>query len=227
MQGLRKSAVAEFLGTFALCFIGAGAICTDSWTGGAVGLLGVAMAHGLTLAVMVSALGHISGGHFNPAVTLGLLAGRKVNSRVALVYIAFQLAGAAFAAFLLTFIIPQVAWKAVALGTPALGQNITVYPAILLETILTFFLVLAVYGTAADPKGTWNAIGGFGIGTVLIFDILVGGPLTGAAMNPARAFGPALVSGHWENQLVYWVGPILGGLAAGLIYDRVFLRHAR
>lgn len=227
MQGLGKSAVAEFLGTFALCFIGAGAICTNEWTGGSVGLLGIAMAHGLTLAVMVSALGHISGGHFNPAVTLGLLAGKKINGQAALVYIAFQLAGATFAAFLLTLIVPAAVWRAVSLGTPSLGGGIGLYPAVLLETILTFFLVLAVYGTAVDPKGTWNAIGGFGIGTVLIFDILVGGPLTGAAMNPARAFGPALVSGSWANHLVYWAGPILGGLAAGLVYNRVFLKHAR
>ncbi len=220
---LWKRSIAEALGTFALCFIGAGAICTNQWTNGAVGLLGIAMAHGVVLSVMISALGHISGGHFNPAVTVGVLTGRKIDVNTAAVYVIAQLIGAAAAGYLLKAIVPVSVWDPVHLGTPALAVGIGVAQAIVLEAVLTFFLVLAVYGTAVDAKGSWNAIAGFGIGSVLIFDILVGGPLTGASMNPARTFGPALAAGFWEHHAVYWVGPLIGGILAGSLYSGVFL----
>ena len=218
-----KPAVAEFLGTFALCFIGAGAICTNQWTHGDVGLLGIALAHGTVLAVMISALGHISGGHFNPAVTIGVLTGGKIDGQKAITYIVAQLAGAAAAGYLLEVIVPESVWGPAHLGTPAVAADLTVAQATLLEAVLTFFLVLTVFGTAVDPKGSWNAIAGFGIGTVLVFDILVGGPLTGASMNPARTFGPALASGFWDHHVVYWVGPIIGGVLAAALYTGVFL----
>ncbi len=217
------SSVAEFIGTFALCFIGAGAICTNQWTNGAVGLLGIAMAHGTVLAVMISALGHISGGHFNPAVTIGVLTAKKIDGNRAVTYIIAQLAGAIAAGYLLKTIFPMSVWDPVHLGTPAIGVAITAAQATLLEAVLTFFLVLAVFGTGVDPKGSWNTIAGFGIGTVLIFDILVGGPLTGASMNPARSFGPALAAGFWEHHLVYWIGPLSGGILAGALYSGLFL----
>ena len=222
---LRKAALAELLGTFALCFIGAGAICTNQWTGGELGLLGIAIAHGTVLAVMISALGHLSGGHFNPAVTIAVLVSRKIERERAAVYILAQLVGAALAAFLLSVIVPDPVWQPVHLGTPMLSAGTNDVQAMLLEIVLTFFLVLAVFGTAVDPKGAWNAVGGFGIGAVLIFDILVGGPVTGAAMNPARVFGPALVSGTWDHHAIYWIGPVLGGAMAGLLYTLVFLKR--
>ena len=223
MQKLGRSAVAEFLGTFALCFIGAGAICTNQWTNGAVGLLGIAMAHGMVLAVMISALGHISGGHFNPAVTMGILTANKIGGKEAVVYIGSQLAGAVAAGYLLTRLVPADVWQAVHLGAPALLDGVTPVHGVVIEAILTFFLVLTVFGTGVDPQGSWNAIAGFGIGSVLIFDILFGGPLTGAAMNPARAFGPALAANFWKHQLVYWVGPMLGGVLAGFLYSTLLL----
>ena len=222
-----KKMVAEFIGTFALCFIGAGVVCTNQATGGGVGLLGVALAHGTVLAVMISALGHISGGHFNPAVTLGVLAANKISAKHAGAYVVSQLAGAVAAGYLLTCVLPSSVWVAAHLGTPNLTPGISLLQGTLIELILTFFLVLTVFGTAVDPKGSWNAIAGFGIGTVLVFDILVGGPFTGAAMNPARAFGPALVFGQWDNHLVYWAGPIIGGVFAGLVYSSVFLGKKR
>ena len=225
MKGTRGPFVAEFLGTFALCFIGIGAVCADQWTGtSAIGLVGIALAHGTVLAVMISALGHISGGHFNPAVTIGILAANRIESKKAIGYILAQLAGAIMAAALLKFLMPQDLWGAVHGGAPMVDLSVPIGKAILLEAVLTFFLVLTVFGTAVDPKGSWNAIAGFGIGTVLVFDILVGGPITGAAMNPARAFGPALVSGLLNpRHLVYWFGPMLGGLAASYLYTSVFL----
>ena len=215
--------VAEFLGTFALCFFGAGAVCMNQWTGGALGSLGIAITHGAVLGVMISALGHVSGAHFNPAVTAGLLTANKIDGQTALAYVLAQLIGAVAAAALLAFLIPAEVWQPVHLGAPAINIHvISVGKAVLLEGLLTFFLVLTVFGTAVDPKGSWKAIAGFGIGTVLIFEILVGGPLTGAAMNPARAFGPALVA-HALNQqhFIYWLGPILGGVAAGALYANV------
>ncbi len=227
MKGITKSVIAEFLGTFALCFIGAGVICTNQWSGGAVGLLGVAIAHGTVLAVMVSALGHISGGHFNPAVTVGVLTAKKIDGTTALAYVFAQLAGAIVAATVLMVIVPENVWQPVHLGTPTLRPDVTVLQGMILESILTFFLVLTVFGTAVDPRGSWNAIAGFGIGTVLIFDILVGGPVTGASMNPARSFGPALIAGYWHAHLIYWIGPLLGGVSAGALYNRVFLESKK
>lgn len=223
MEKTGRSLLAEFIGTFALCFIGAGAICTNQWTGGALGLLGIAMAHGVVLSVMISALGHISGGHFNPAVTLGLLTANKIEGNQAVYYIIAQLAGAAAAGLLLTRLVPQEVWQSVHLGAPALMAGVSPVQGVVIEAVLTFFLVLAVFGTAVDPQGSWNAIAGFGIGSVLIFDILFGGPLTGAAMNPARAFGPALAAGFWKHQLVYWIGPITGGILAGFLYSTVLI----
>ena len=219
-----RSSVAEFLGTFALCFIGAGSICTNQWTSGAVGLVGIALAHGTVLAVMISALGHISGGHFNPAVTIGVLSVNKMEGSKAFAYIIAQLAGAVAAGYLLRGIVPEQVWQPVHLGTPGLNQGISVIQGVILEIVLTFFLVLTVFGTAVDPKGSGNAIAGFGIGTVLVFDILVGGPVTGASMNPARTFGPALASGFWDHHLLYWIGPIVGGVLAGSLYSSVFLK---
>ena len=226
-RSLKEAGIAEFLGTFALCFIGAGAVCVNQWSGGALGLLGVAVAHGTVLAVMISALGHISGGHFNPAITIGMLTANKITLRPALTYLIAQLSGAAAAGFLLQFIIPSPAWQPVHLGAPSLGPGITIVQAVTVETVLTFFLALAVCGVALDPKGSWNAVAGFGIGTVLIFDILVGGLITGAAMNPARAFGPALAAGYWNHHAVYWFGPLTGAVLATFLYTTVFLKSSK
>lgn len=211
-----KAYLAEAIGTFGLCFIGAGAIITNQMTGGAVGLIGIALAHGIVLAVMVSALGHVSGAHVNPAVTIGLLVGGKISSGKAVGYIISQLVGGIIAGLLLRAIYPVSVWAPVNLGTPGLGEGVSAGTGVLVEIILTFFLVTAVYGTAVDEKAP--KIGGFGIGLVLVFDILMGGPLTGASMNPARTFGPAVASGFWDAHWVYWVGPIAGGILAAIAY---------
>jgi len=220
-----RKAIAEFVGAFALIFIGAGAIIS---TGGG-DLLLIALAHGLAIGVMVSALARISGAHFNPAVTLGALAGRQITVRLALLYWAFQLLGALVAALALFAIFPSSVWQPSHLGTPALGTtpglswNVSVATGILVEAVLTFLLVFVVYGTGMDPKGTFNAVGGFAIGLTISVDIMMGGPLTGAAMNPARWFGPAVVSQFFDNWYVYWIGPFLGAVFAGVVYSRVFL----
>jgi len=226
MYKIPQKLTAEFLGTFALVFFGEGAICADQFLHGAggLGLFGIAAAHGLAIAIMVSALGHISGGHFNPAVTIGFWVTRRVSTLDVVLYWAAQLAGAIAAAFLLKAIIPEETWRAVALGTPELVRDFPRLAGMVLEAVTTFFLVLMVFATAVDEKGTFRAIAGFGIGISMMLGIMVAGPFTGGALNPARAFGPALASSHWANWGVYWVGPLAGGFIAGLLYDSLYLR---
>ncbi len=220
--------VAEFIGTFALIFFGAGSICADQFLHGAggIGLLGIALAHGLAIGIMVTALGHISGGHFNPAVTIGFWVTRRTSTWDAALFWIAQLAGAVAAAYLLKAVSPEDAWRAVALGTPDLNREVTRLPGMILEAVMTFFLVLVVFATAVDEKGAFNKIAGFAIGLTITMDILAGGPLTGAAMNPARAFGPALAASHWANHGVYWMGPLAGGFLAGWLYDTLYLKKA-
>jgi len=228
MYTISQKLVAEFIGTFALIFFGAGSICADQYlhSSGGLGLLGIALAHGLAIGIMVSAMGHISGGHFNPAVTIGIWVTKRLNTIEALLYWAAQLAGATVAAFLLKIVIPDDTWRAVALGTPELARDFPVGAAMTLEGVTTFFLVLVVFATAVDERGAFKAISGFGIGLIITLGILVAGPLTGGALNPARFFGPALAANHWAHVGVYWIGPLAGGFLAGLLYDTVFLKKA-
>ena len=228
MYSITQKLVAEFLGTFALIFFGAGSICADQYLrgSGGLGLLGIALAHGLAIGIMVSALGHVSGGHYNPAVTIGVWVTKRINTMEALLYWAAQLAGGIVAAFLLRAVIPDDTWRAVALGTPELARDFPVWAGMSLEAVATFFLVLVVFATAIDEKGAFKAIAGFGIGLTITIGILVAGPLTGAALNPARAFGPALAASHWAHHGVYWIGPLAGGFLAGLLYDGLYLKRA-
>jgi MIP family channel proteins len=210
-----KSYWAEFLGTFTLCFIGQGAVVMQQATGGG-SLLVVAAAHGLALAVMISALGAWSGGHLNPAVTLGFVVTRRMSLTSAITYWVSQLSGAIAASFLLRAVVPGEAGEAVHYGVPLLAAGVSVSQGLLIEFVLTFFLVTAVWGTAVDERAP--KIGGLGIGLAVLMDMLVGGPLTGAAMNPARAFGAACASGVWTHHWVYWLAPMLGGVAAARVY---------
>ncbi len=222
MPSLGRRLVAEALGTFALVFIGAAVVVVNGgFPNSGIGLLGIALAHAVVLSVMITATMTISGGHLNPAVTLGLLATRRIDPLAAAAYIVVQLAAACAGAFLVKALLPAAAVRSTLLGVPVIASTISLGQAIGIEAVLTFFLVCAVFGTAVSPDAP--RVGGFGIGLVLLFDILVGGPLTGAAMNPARAFGPALVAGEWLGHVVYWVGPILGALLAALLWQYILL----
>lgn len=211
--------LAELIGTFTLTFIGAGSIAN----GGAGALIGIAFAHGLAIMTMIYALGHISGIHINPAVTISLLVGGKISLPDAIAYIIAQVIGALLAGFALLFIFSAPSQANGFLGTPGLGPNVSALTAIVIEIILTFFLTLTVWGAAIDGRIAGTHVG-LAIGMVVTMDILMAGPLTGAAMNPARALGPAIASGHLDNWYVYWVGPIIGGLIAGLLYPNLFLQ---
>jgi len=214
----------EFIGTFALVFVGSGAIMTSHLSGTTAGLVEVALAHGLILGVMVSALMRISG-HFNPAVTLGFLATRRIEVFMAALYVIAQVLGAVVAAYALKAAYPESVFVATRGGGQAIALDITGGQAFILEAIGTFFLVFVVFGTAVDLRGP--KIGGLAIGFVLAADILALGPLTGASVNPARSFGPAVASGVYEAQLLYWAAPITGGIIAALLYEYLFMRRDR
>ena len=230
---------AEFVGTFTLIFAGAGAILSFAKLfaaafaqggGGQItglGLVAVAFAHGLAIAVMVSAVGHISGGHFNPAITLGFFLTRRLAPTLTLAYWIAQLAGASCAALLLRWFFSESERNVVALGAPALGTGVSGWQGFVIEIVLTFFLVWVVFATAADPGGTFKSIAGLAIGLTITMDIFMGGPLTGAAMNPARAFGPELVQNTWGDAWVWYAGPFAGGALAALAYELLYLRPLR
>jgi MIP family channel proteins len=218
--------VAEFLGTFALVFFGAGAICTERFLqGNGSGPLGAALASGLAIAVMSVAFGHISGAHFNPAVTIGFWITKRMSTVEVLGYWIAQMLGGIVAAFCLKAIVPREdAWQPVLGGTPDLVRDFTRLPAMGLEALITFFLVLVYFATTSEDNIDSRSLSSFAVGLVYTSGILVAAPFTGAALNPARAFGPALASTHWSNQGVYWVGPLAGGFLAGLIYDAMYAR---
>jgi len=235
-----KEMLAEFLGTFFLCFAGIAAIVStaDPINSGA-GLVGIALAHGLALSVAVNAFGGISGAHINPAVTLGMLATGRIKPDGAVRYILAQLAGAVFAAWVCQSLFPAQCVDATKLGIPLPGtmpgEGVAwpTVPIILgMEFVLTFLLMTAIFGTAVDDRGKAVKIGGFGIGLTVTFDILAGGAVTGASMNPARSFGPALVykltggeagAGAFELHWCYWLAPVAGAVVAALIYHHLLL----
>lgn len=222
LTDLGRALLAESVGTFWFVTVGAGAVVADRLAGGQIGIVGVALAHGLALAVAISSFGAVSGGHLNPAVTLGVwVAGKHPGGRV-LPYWGAQAAGALVAGVFLRIAFGHAlaASDTTKLGTPALGAGVPVLAAILVELVLTAFLLWAVFGTAVAPNAPHVA--GFGIGLTVAADILVGGPLTGAAMNPARWLGPAVASTAFDAWYVYLIGPLGGGALAGLTYRYLF-----
>ena len=222
-MSLLRKLVAEALGTFMLVFFGAASVVMTVYPGGNWGVLGIALAHGVVLSVAVTATMRISGGHLNPAITIGLAAMRRTAPVTAVAYVAAQLVGAVLAGLALKAMVPGSVGSAVMYGTPAVSGTLSLGVAIAIEALLTFFLMSAYYGTWF----AWDAppVGGFGIGLTLVFALMAGGGLTGAALNPARAFGPAVAAGHWVAHIVYWVGPILGALAAAALWEYVLVER--
>ncbi|MFP6621780.1 MAG: MIP/aquaporin family protein [Pirellulaceae bacterium] len=231
-MNINKKCAAEFVGTFYLCFAGISAILCDQLTGGQVGLLGIALAHGIALSIGVAVTGGISGGHLNPAVTVGLLVTRKIEPPMAGKYILSQLAGATFAALVCQAIFQHLPGAQLRAAIPLPGviegvgttpENFGMVPVLMAEFVMTFLLVTSVYSVAVDTRGKAVKIGAFAIGLTVTFCILAGGSVSGASMNPARSFGPALVNLYFVNHWYYWVAPILGGIAGGLFYQNVLL----
>ncbi|MCU0316304.1 MAG: aquaporin [Fimbriimonadaceae bacterium] len=208
-----KALSAEFIGTFALCFVGILAIY-NLGPAGPAGLLGIALAHGLVIVCFGSALGAVSGGHFNPAVSFGLLVAGKMKFNDFVGYVVSQTLAGFAAAGLIPILFSQAGQQVVAKGTPAVGAGFTVTAALIAEMICTFFLVLVVFGTAVNRKAP--KLGAVAIGLVIAACILAIGPISGCAINPARHLGPALLSGAMDNFWIYLAGPLVGGALAGL-----------
>lgn len=215
--------IAEFIGVFALVFVGGAAIMSSTLSN-VNPLLPGAIAYGLILGCMITATMRISG-HLNPAVTIGFLVTRRIEPMMGVVYIIAQLTGAAVAAYALKGVFPEGVAAATRLGGQIVSGDIGMAQAILCEFIATFVLVFVVFGTAVDPHAP--KVGGFAIGLTATVNVLAIGSRTGASMNPARSFGPAVVSQLFEGQAVFWIGPILGGIAAALLYDGLFLRRGK
>ena len=210
MRGPRLAA--EALGVFALVFLGAGAASVNAWSNGAVSHTGVALAFGGIILVAVYALGHISGAHLNPAVTFGFWIARRFPGREVAPYIAAQLAGATAAAFALQVAVGS--FTVFATTRPA----IPVLSALGVEIVLSFFLMLVIMAVATDARVS-GEVAGLAVGFVVMVDALMGGPLTGASMNPARSFGPALATGQWTAHWIYWIGPLAGMAIAVPTYE--------
>jgi len=220
--------IAELVGTFFFFFIGFGsiAVATPALSGTPqFALLFAGMAHGLALALAVTALGHVSGGHFNPAVTVSMMVTRNIGVLLGVIYIVAQIVGGVLSLLALKLVIPAASYPP-DLGVPEPAAGVGYVQAIIFEAILTFFLVLVIFGTAVDNRAA--KVGGFAIGLTVFVGILVGGPFTGGQMNPAHALSAELVNGSLNaDALIYWIGPILGGVLAALLYYGLFLPRTR
>lgn len=229
MHRIAKACVAEFIGTFALVFFGAASIIMAGGPFDAGNLVSVALTHGLVLGVFITGCMYISGGQFNPAVSIGLMVIGKQTPAQTLLFIASQLFGAACAAGMLVFVLtPEVAnsWDPVRKTGSNVGATIGSYTldgnvagVVILELLQTFALMFAVLAAVVDARA--HKLGGFAIGLTLSLCIMAFGPLTGSSLNPARTFGPALY-GHWDMHWAYWLGPVAGAILASLVYKFVW-----
>lgn len=217
-----RPVVTELVGTFLFVLAGTTSVVANAGSNQGLGVVGIALAHGVALAIVVTATMNISGGHLNPAVTAGMLVTRRIDPKTAGLYVAAQLVGAVLAALVVKGVLPWGAANATSGGTPQFASHIGLPQAIALETLFTFLLVSMVFATAVSADAP--KVGGFGIGLAVFVAALAIGPYTGAALNPARAFGPALVFKEWHGHAAYWIGPLIGSALAALLWDRYLLK---
>ena len=207
--------IAETFGTFIFVLAAAGSILANNQTGGALGIVGIALVHVFALAAVIYSISHVSGGHVNPAISIAQALTGHLKPLVALGYVGSQLLGAVGAALVLKFLFAGVSAQ-LFLGDTTLGTNVTPLTAIVAEALFTFALSWVVYGAAVSKKAT-PGFGALAIGMTLGVAVLLIGHISGASLNPARSFGPALISAHWDNHFIYWVGPLLGAIVAGVM----------
>lgn len=226
MRHTLRQLVAEFVGTFFLCFPGIAAIVAEAYRPGSVGgALGIAAAHGIGLAIGITTTMAVSGGHLNPAITIGLWSIGRIDARKAGLYILAQLLAAIVAALAVKGLFPEMAGIVTGYGRPRLGTDISAPAGTAIEAIATFLLAFSVMGGCVDNRA--HRLGGFAVGLTLFVAILATGTMTGAMLNPARALGPALVSWEFISQGVYWIGPIIGAIVAMQVYDRVLIEKSK
>jgi MIP family channel proteins len=222
-ENIAQKLIVEALGAFALCFFSIGAVVLTQ----GLDIVAIGLATGLAIGIMVAAAGHISGGHYNPAVTVGMLATKRISPIDGVAYIVAQMVGAVLGAGAITLAYLDVDRNRVNLGLPTVGTSIVADPAVdlsasnalAMEIILTFFLVLVIFGTAVDKRSIGRWVAPLAIGITIAIGNMAGVAASGAAMNPIRWFGPAVIQQDWANAWVWIVGPIVGGLVAALLYD--------
>ncbi len=224
-----KKYIAECLGTLLLVFIGAGAVCANyslKMAGGqGAGYAWAIVVFGIVVVAVVYATSYISGSHVNPAVTISFLVTGRMNAGTAAFYIISQLLGAVIAGFFLRILFPD-AVSTVHLGTCALGKDVEFWKALLIEAVMTFLFVFTIFATAVDRRKP-GVLAGVAIGLVYLFGALVASSISGGALNPARVFGPAVASGHFDYHFVWWLGPVSGGIGAVFLYDKIFSGKAK
>ena len=203
--------VAELAGTFGLVFFAAGAVMIDELSGGTVTHVGSAITSGLIVTAMIYTVGHVSGAHINPAVTLGIALTRHLPWKQALLYWCAQVLGAVAAAGVLRALFGLVAGMGGHVPSGSAAQSFG------LEIVLTFFLVFVIMAVATDRRAVGQGAA-LAIGATVLVGVLIGGPISGGSMNPARSFGPALVGWTWTDHWVYWAGPLVGATLGGLSY---------
>ncbi len=220
-----KKYIAELLGTLLLVFIGAGAVCAShslKMAGGqGTGYAWAIVVFGIVVVAVVYATSYISGSHINPAVTISFLVTGRMDAGTAAFYIISQLLGAVIAGFFLRLLFPD-AVSTVHLGTCALGKGVEFWKALLIEAVMTFLFVFTIFATALGSRRTPGVLAGVAIGLVYLFGTLVASSISGGALNPARVFGPAVASGHFDYHFVWWLGPVSGGIGAVFLYDKIF-----
>lgn len=230
MYRIWQKLCAEFLGTFLFVFFAAGAVCAaaamHSTTEPALEFA-AALVRGVTYAALVVALSPVSGGHFNPAITLGCWVTRKIGSFQAIFYGIAQILASILASWTLALLVPENLWRPIALATPELGAGISRTQGIFWELILTFAFVFVFFAAVADARSdspSFTRFGGFAAGSALFAATLAGAPFTGASLNPALALGTAVAAHQFTNHGVYWAGPLLGGVLGAWLYHAVFGR---
>ncbi len=223
-MNIYKKYIAESLGTLFLVFIGAGAVCANyslKMAGGqGTGYATAIVVFGIVVVAVVYATSYISGSHVNPAVTISFLVTGRMDAGTAVFYIISQLLGAVIAGFFLRFLFPD-AVSTVHLGTCVLGKGVEFWKALLMEAVMTFLFVFTIFVAVVGRKVP-GVLAGVAIGLVYLFGALIASSISGGALNPARVFGPAVASGHFDYHFVWWLGPVSGGIGAVFLYDKIF-----
>jgi MIP family channel proteins len=227
LYSLSQKLLAEFIGTFTIVLIAIGSICADQYLRAASlarpGLLAQALAYGIAVAVMMVALAPVSGGHFNPAITAGFWVTKRVGTLQALLYCVAQLVGAVVAGYILVALLPEATWRPVSLGATDLATDFTRMNGMLIECLATFLVTFVFFACTTDVVSEAGPYAGLAVGLIVTIDVLFVQPFTGASLNPARTFGPALAARHWVNHGVYWVGPLFGGVVGAVAYEYLFV----
>jgi aquaporin TIP len=220
---LDRAAAAELLGSFTIVLFGAGSVVVAGSVGG--GLVGVALATGFAFSAALAATMPLSAGGVNPALTVAFWVAGRLSTPRTLVYAAAQMVGAVLAGVVLRLGVPQSSWSPAALGAPLLAEDVGAGRGVLIEAVATFVLTMVAFALFVDDRGRSAGVGALALGLLLAAATLFAWPLTGAALNPARAIGPEIAGGAWSDWWIYWIGPGAGAIIGAVAYWSLFLRE--